>query len=40
VEFVDADSERPAERGALTRGLPAGVLFELVRDQRTLPSRS
>ncbi len=39
VEFIDADIGRSAERGALTRGLPAGVLFELVRDQRTLPSR-
>jgi len=39
VEFVDADSGRPAERGALTRGLPAGVVFELVRDQRTPPGR-
>jgi 4-hydroxyphenylpyruvate dioxygenase len=39
VEFVDADATRPAERGALTRGLPAGVRFELVRDPRTLPSR-
>jgi 4-hydroxyphenylpyruvate dioxygenase len=39
VEFMDGDLGRPAERGALTRGLPAGVLFELVRDQRTLPSR-
>jgi 4-hydroxyphenylpyruvate dioxygenase len=39
VEFVDADARRPAERGALTRGLHAGVLFELVRDQRTLSGR-
>lgn len=34
VEFVDADAERPLERGALTRGLPSGVRFELVRDHR------
>lgn len=31
VEFMDADGERPLDRGALTRGLPAGVRFELVR---------
>lgn len=36
VDFVDADRAGPAERGALTRGLP-GVTFELVRDQRPLP---
>jgi 4-hydroxyphenylpyruvate dioxygenase len=40
VEFMDAELVRPTERGALTRGLPAGVLFELVRDQRDLASRS
>jgi 4-hydroxyphenylpyruvate dioxygenase len=34
VDFVDAAVAGPAERGALTRGLPAGVSFELVRDQR------
>ena len=34
VEFVDADADRPLERGALTRGLPSGVRFELVRDPR------
>jgi 4-hydroxyphenylpyruvate dioxygenase len=34
VEFMDADGERPLDRGALTRGLPAGVRFELVRDLR------
>ena len=38
VDFVDAAIAGPAERGALTRGLPAGVSFELVRDQRALPS--
>jgi 4-hydroxyphenylpyruvate dioxygenase len=38
VEFLDDGAGRPAERGALTRGLWAGVSFELVRDQRTLPS--
>lgn len=32
VEFMDASGERPLDRGALTRGLPAGVRFELVRD--------
>jgi len=37
VDFVDAELAGPAERGALTRGLPAGVAFELVRDQRPLP---
>ncbi|MGH9884755.1 MAG: 4-hydroxyphenylpyruvate dioxygenase [bacterium] len=40
VEFVDAAAAGPAERGALTRGLPDGVSFELVRDQRPLPSPS
>jgi 4-hydroxyphenylpyruvate dioxygenase len=40
VEFMDAEIVRPTERGALTRGLPAGVLFELVRDHRDLASRS
>jgi 4-hydroxyphenylpyruvate dioxygenase len=39
VEFMDAELGRSADRGALTRGLPAGVVFELVRDQRTLPGR-
>jgi len=34
VEFVDGGAERPPERGALTRGLPSGVRFELVRDHR------
>jgi 4-hydroxyphenylpyruvate dioxygenase len=38
VDFVDAAVAGPAERGALTRGLPAGVSFELVRDQRPLSS--
>jgi 4-hydroxyphenylpyruvate dioxygenase len=38
VDFIDSDAEGAAERGALTRGLPAGVTFELVRDQRPLPS--
>jgi 4-hydroxyphenylpyruvate dioxygenase len=35
VDFVDATVAGPAERGALTRGLPAGVSFELVRDPRS-----
>jgi 4-hydroxyphenylpyruvate dioxygenase len=38
VEFVDADAERPLERGALTRGLPSGVRFELVRDDHRIPA--
>ena len=38
VDFIDSELRGPAERGALTRGLPAGVAFELVRDQRPLPS--
>jgi 4-hydroxyphenylpyruvate dioxygenase len=40
VDFVDAAVAGPAERGALTRGLPAGVSFELVRDPRPLSSPS
>jgi 4-hydroxyphenylpyruvate dioxygenase len=40
VDFLDTEPGGPAERGALTRGLPAGVAFELVRDQRPLPGRS
>ena len=40
VDFADATVGSPAERGALTRGLPDGVSFELVRDQRPLPSPS
>jgi 4-hydroxyphenylpyruvate dioxygenase len=40
VDFLDSELAGPAERGALTRGLPAGVAFELVRDQRPLPSPS
>jgi hypothetical protein len=36
VEFIDTDRGYPDERGALTRGLPAGVMFELVRDQRIM----
>jgi 4-hydroxyphenylpyruvate dioxygenase len=39
VEFLDADVAHPAERGALTRGLVAGVSFELVRDPRTPPGQ-
>jgi 4-hydroxyphenylpyruvate dioxygenase len=35
VDFMDTDVGRPTERGALTQGLPAGVMFELVRDQHT-----
>jgi 4-hydroxyphenylpyruvate dioxygenase len=38
VDFVDPVVAGPPERGALTRGLPAGVSFELVRDQRPLSS--
>jgi 4-hydroxyphenylpyruvate dioxygenase len=38
VEFVAADGERPLERGALTRGLPSGVGFELVRDDHRIPA--
>lgn len=38
VEFMDADAERPLERGALTRGLPSGVRFELVRDDHRIPA--
>jgi 4-hydroxyphenylpyruvate dioxygenase len=38
VEFMDSGLGRPVERGALTRGLPAGVAFELVCDERPLPS--
>ena len=34
VEFIDTDPGRMTERGAVTRGLPAGVMFELVRDPR------
>jgi len=42
VEFVDGEIGRPTDRGALTRGSPAGVMFELVRDPRALraPARS
>jgi 4-hydroxyphenylpyruvate dioxygenase len=38
VDFVEAAVAGPAARGALTRGLPAGVSFELVCDQRPLSS--
>jgi 4-hydroxyphenylpyruvate dioxygenase len=38
VDFMEDDAAGATERGALTRGLPAGVTFELVRDQRPLPS--
>jgi 4-hydroxyphenylpyruvate dioxygenase len=37
VELSEPDAGHPAERGALTRGLPAGVMFELVRDPRAVP---
>ena len=40
VDFLDSELAGPAERGALTRGLPAGVAFELVRDHRPPPSQS
>ncbi|HZJ66773.1 MAG TPA: hypothetical protein VFD36_24875 [Kofleriaceae bacterium] len=40
VDFVDGAVAGPPERGALTRDLPAGVSFELVRDQRPLSSPS
>lgn len=33
VEFVEPSDDRPLDRGALTRGLPSGVWFELVRAQ-------
>jgi 4-hydroxyphenylpyruvate dioxygenase len=38
VDFMDAAVAGPADRGAVTRGLPAGVSFELVCDRRHLPS--
>lgn len=34
VELMDSEIGRPTERGALTRSLPSGVRFELVRDPR------
>jgi 4-hydroxyphenylpyruvate dioxygenase len=37
VEFMTGAVGHPTELGALTRGSPAGVMFELVRDPRTPP---